>query len=36
MINGVVSLWKTDSMDQGNLIYVWGSLEDYDHNSKNL
>jgi hypothetical protein len=22
VINGVVSFWKTDNMDQGNLIYV--------------
>jgi hypothetical protein len=36
MINEVVSLWKTDSMDQGNITYVWGSLEDHDHNSKYL
>jgi hypothetical protein len=36
MINDVVSLWKTDSMDQGNITYVWGSLEDHDHNSKYL
>jgi hypothetical protein len=36
VINGVVSLWKTDNMDQGSIIYVWGSLEDRDHNSKYL
>jgi hypothetical protein len=36
VINGVVSLWKTDSMDQGNIVYVWSSLEDHDHNSKYL
>jgi hypothetical protein len=36
VINGVVSLWKTDSMDQDNLIYVLGSLEDHGHNIKDL
>jgi hypothetical protein len=36
VINGVVSLWKTDNMDQGNIIYVWSSLENHGHNSKFL
>jgi hypothetical protein len=36
MINRVVSLWKTDSMDQGNLIYIYDSLEDHGHNSEVL
>jgi hypothetical protein len=30
VINGVVSLWKTDSMDQDNIFMFWGSLEDLD------
>jgi hypothetical protein len=34
VINGVVSLRKTDNMDQGNIIYIWGSLEDYGHTVK--
>jgi hypothetical protein len=34
--NGVMSLWKTDGMDQGNLIYVYGSLEDHGHNNKSI
>jgi hypothetical protein len=36
VINGVISLWKTDSIDQGNIIYVWGLLEDHGHTVKIL
>jgi hypothetical protein len=34
VINRVVSLWKTDNMNQSNKIYVWGSLEDHGHTVK--
>jgi hypothetical protein len=36
VINGIMSLWKTDSMNWDNIIYIWSTLENHRHNSKFL